>query len=47
MPYGYGDKILLPSFSIPCHAVEMRDGRDRLGGGTKAAIEPLVDDNWP
>lgn len=28
---GYGNKILLPPSPIPCHAVEMRDGRGTLG----------------
>ena len=39
MPDGYGDKIPLLISSIQCHAVEMREGQDKLGKGTKGNIQ--------
>ena len=33
MPDGCGGKMLLSISSIPCHTVEMREGRGRLSGG--------------
>ena len=42
MSDGFGDKILLPAFSIPCHAVEMREGRGRLWNRTKTAAQYIL-----
>ena len=41
MSAGYGDKIL-PISSIPCNAVEMREGRGRLWNRTKTAAQYIL-----